>query len=591
MKRKQAKTKPFFDPDEIVTTIHQALWRDFIEAQHVYCLDDSRVLYGFNRQVEEFRKKYTSANGDYDKDQLELAAFDKFKAVNDHMGRVNSMLSDKLVYSHAGGWLVGRSYEEKVHLRARALVRFVLGHFSWEEWFTECMHSGGSSIGVPFTDTSIQKKNTLPMSATESAESVMSHYLNDFDYQMKSAIIRNNYDDNSTSETYVEWFETTNASRATTVEKTDEQRRFICVEPTANMFLQQGLMHMMYKRLKFVGLDVARLPDAHKFLARIGSITGQKSTIDWSSASDTCATELVNWLLSDDWLEAIHKVRTPSTVIGGEEIELNMISSMGNATTFPLETLIFWAYATSVWLTIEGKSNSIFPEWEDLQRCSVFGDDCIVPTSIAEEYISFMEGIGFIVNKEKSYYGSEQFRESCGGDYLDGHDVRPYCVRAPHNTKKSSLEPWLYIVANSLLKKYKMYFGELAYVYEKSLWKVLFKLFRKYHIVIKLVPSDYPDDSGLKLSHDIERFRNHYPMKLSRIDKSEHGTYRFRYCRFTYKINRRRDDGLTYVKWLKKAGSPYVEPRLYTPIRRIGGYVVGVGLSSHWDVPVVKQGA
>jgi len=92
-------------------------------------------------------------------------------------------------------------------------------------------------------------------------------------------------------------------------------------------------------------------------------------------------------------------------------------------------------------------------------KCSVFGDDCIVPTSIAANYITALEGVGFEVNDYKSFYGeTEKFRESCGGDYLAGHAVRPYTVRAPTSQKMSSLEPWLYIIFNSVITKYISHF-------------------------------------------------------------------------------------------------------------------------------------
>lgn len=58
-KKQSKRSKPLFDPTEIVTTIKSALMLDFKQAQHVYCLNDSVTLYAFNRQVDEFSKKFT----------------------------------------------------------------------------------------------------------------------------------------------------------------------------------------------------------------------------------------------------------------------------------------------------------------------------------------------------------------------------------------------------------------------------------------------------------------------------------------------------------------------------------------------------
>jgi len=255
---------------------------------------------------------------------------------------------------------------------------------------------------------------------------------------------------------------------------------------------------------------------------------------------------------------------------------------MGNAVTFPLETLVFWTAGHAVRLNRLG-SNTLFPEWKDLKRVSVFGDDCIISTEDTPEFITLCESIGFIVNEEKSFSGEHPFRESCGGDYLQGYDVRPYNVRSPHNLRKSSLEPWLYIVMNRLLSKYISYFGPRNYVYEKALWLEALKLFRENGLKLKLVPSDFPDDSGLKLRGDHERFLREYPFEVSRVLRGDHNTYMFLFMKFNYKEKHARHDHLRLAEWLKFPPSKKSEPQLYLPVRRKGGYVVAKGISTHLE--------
>jgi len=246
----------------------------------------------------------------------------------------------------------------------------------------------------------------------------------------------------------------------------------------------------------------------------------------------------------------------------------------------PLETLVFWTAGHAVRLNRLG-SNTLFPEWKDLKRVSVFGDDCIVSSDDTREFIQLCESIGFIVNEEKSFSGDHPFRESCGGDYLQGYDVRPYNVRSPHSLAFSSCEPWLYIIANRLLKKYIQYFGPLAYVYDKALWHEIAKLFHENGLQLKLVPHDFPDDSGIKLCGDHERFIREYPFKLSRVLKGDHNTYVFLYCSFKYREKHARSDHLRLAEWLKFPPSRSSEPQLYLPVRRKGGYVVAKGISTH----------
>jgi len=348
-------------------------------------------------------------------------------------------------------------------------------------------------------------------------------------------------------------------------------------------------MRVMYKRLDQVGLDVATLPDRHKLLARESSITCRNATVDWSSASDCVSIELLRRVLPPKWFSLIYCLRSPVTTILGQSTELQMISSMGNAVTFPLETLVFWAYAIATINTLETDTASRLPDWETFSRASVFGDDCILPTLCAAQFIAVMESVGFIVNKEKSFFGTEQFRESCGGDYLEGYDNRPFFLKRPTSTSASALEPWLYIALNTLLSKYKMYFGGVSYLYDKHVFRYSFSLFRKHKLCIKLVPPYFPDDSGLK-SSDILRLSNHYPMKLSRIDRSHHGTYTFRYCSFKYRHKYRLSDDIQYALNLKRPLQSLSKPFKMASKRRNGGYIVAKGISCHWHVPAVQAG-
>lgn len=580
-KRKAANRAPrLFNPSEILTEIEKGLGRDLRRANNVYALNEGSNLY-VSRQISEFRKKFCDPL--VDTKPLEVTTFAKFLRVNDYLGR----LKDGFKIPSQRYLTSDMPYSTKVRIRARGLINHVLSDFSVEEWFQECKHSGGSSIGVSFYDTSPEAKFSFPISATSRVKTLIKSYCQ-WDTSLKDAVILFN-----AAHPVQDAVTIVKGSRATTVEKNDTARRMICVEPTGNMYFQQGLMHMMYKRLATFGLDVQSLPEHHQSLAWINSITCGKATIDWSSASDSVSIELLRELLPPKWFAVIDQVRCTHTLLNGEWVKLNMVSTMGNAVTFPLETLVFWAFAHAVRLT-EERSLTVFPEWEDLLKCSVFGDDCIVPTSIAANYITALEGVGFEVNDDKSFYGeTEKFRESCGGDYLAGHAVRPYTVRAPTSQKMSSLEPWLYIIFNSVITKYISHFGPTNYIYDSHCFKALLSVFAKYQLDIKLVPSFFPDDAGLKISFDLERFSRSYggetEIKFSPIYISKHGSVSFKFCRFQYWEHKAKDDGIRYNMALKKPiQSKYREqPKKLYDIRRKGGYVVGRGLTCHWHVPVI----
>ena len=193
------------------------------------------------------------------------------------------------------------------------------------------------------------------------------------------------------------------------VPKSAKTYRSIVVEPGLNSYLQQGILRHMMARLSQYGIDL-KDQSANQRLARIGSLTGEYATLDLSSASDTISTELVKFLLPSDWYTLLASTRTSSVSYRGTEMSLEKFSSMGNAFTFPLESLIFWA------LTKSACGGAVV---------SVYGDDIICPGVRAEKVITILTTCGFTVNLQKSFW-TGQFRESCGADYYFGIDIRPY---------------------------------------------------------------------------------------------------------------------------------------------------------------------
>jgi hypothetical protein len=538
--------------------------------------EDPRCFYA-DRQKEGFLKKFVPS--DCDQSNLDDLTYEKFRNVNEHMAGFKD-----IVFPDPAMRLTSSThYHDKVLLRARSLMHFVLGTVTIEELFTACKQSGGSSIGVPFVDTSLEAKFRYPISVTAGVKPLVEAYLT-FDQKLAEAI--EDLNRGSTSPR----FAIVDGSRATTVDKTTEIKRMIAVEPTWNMFFQQGLMVILYARMKVVGLDVETLPDLHKELARLASIDGFNATVDWSSASDCMLRELLNWLMPPKWFNLCDRVRSPKMDLQGTMMELNMFSTMGNAVTFPLETLVFWTMAHATILSQNPKTNTLFPEYRVWKSVSVFGDDCILPCHWTPAFLDVMSSVGFIVNDEKSFYDpSGSFRESCGGDYLAGYNVRPISLRAPHSDRLSSLEPWLYIVLNGVVEKWISHFGPLTYVYDKAFFRAVLDLFREHNLEFKVVPSFYPDDSGFRDRGDMVRFLREYlgEVKLAKIRVSKQGTVKFPFCNFQYNESRRKHGGIRFATWLKASLAQYHVPDVsavsdFYKRRRLGGYVVASGLTAHW---------
>lgn len=206
-------------------------------------------------------------------------------------------------------------------------------------------------------------------------------------------------------------------SRLNFVRKNAKTYRSIGVENGLDSMFQIAVGSDIAAKLRKVGIDI-RDQTRNQRLAREGSISGRIATVDLRSASDCLAYELVHELFPIDWACFLSFFRNPE--MDSKELglmRLHMFSSMGNGITFPLQTLIFYALASSC-----------CEDGDDLSHVSVYGDDITIPTHRAELLYEVLNAVGFIVNTEKSYT-TGNFRESCGKDYLSGIDIRPCYVK------------------------------------------------------------------------------------------------------------------------------------------------------------------
>jgi hypothetical protein len=200
-----------------------------------------------------------------------------------------------------------------------------------------------------------------------------------------------------------------------TVPKNSKTDRVIAVEPGLNLWLQKGVGQLIKRRLGFQGIDLTR-QSRNQRLAREGSIyPNAQATVDFSSASDSIAIELVRSLLPPDWFNVLDTCRSHFGVSDSKPRRWAKFSSMGNGFTFELESLIFYAAAA----VICEKAG-----YDVGSSVSVYGDDVIIPRELFDDFSLFSEYLGFKVNLSKSY-ADGHFRESCGSYWYKGVDVQP----------------------------------------------------------------------------------------------------------------------------------------------------------------------
>lgn len=212
------------------------------------------------------------------------------------------------------------------------------------------------------------------------------------------------------------------------VSKNDDISRTICVEPTLNMFYQLGFAAILNRRLMgFAGIDLKTQQFKNRELARIGSWDGSFSTIDLSSASDSISVRMLEASLPRGFLTLLKRYRcTHSRLPDGTLHELGMISTMGNGYTFALQTILFTCVVLAAF-RLSGMAPR-FPRGLEYGNFGVNGDDIVVPTAITPKVLQLLRLLGFVTNKAKTFVEGP-FRESCGGDFFNGRNLRGVYIK------------------------------------------------------------------------------------------------------------------------------------------------------------------
>jgi hypothetical protein len=279
------------------------------------------------------------------------------------------------------------------------------------------------------------------------------------------------------------------------VPKDVRESRTIAVEPSLNMYYQLGLGSILTDRIRsFFGVDLRSQQLWNREAARVGSLPEQVigsnpepkwapgfATIDLKSASDSMGLRLLEWALPPDFYRLLCRLRSrTATLADGSSVELNMVSTMGNGFTFPLQTMLFScvvvAAIKSYGLTPMRPYVQIGPSCSETvkvgfrsdlahfrldtpmpgilgsiprglpEEWGVFGDDIICHPEVAFRVLRLLDLLGFEVNATKSFIQG-RFRESCGSDFFMGRDIRAFYVKEALNNRTS-----LYKALNGFLE-------------------------------------------------------------------------------------------------------------------------------------------
>jgi hypothetical protein len=582
MKTSKKKKAFSFDPANFADQLSSHIASDF----NVEPLDPESWEFLRQAQLSATKKKFQSPNASQiTRSSLAKAAVDKFSSINNHLADFDPRLPNP-------GELRSTRYHPDLErdfrlVRARAFCHSLLGEApDTSELFSACRHGPRTSLGVPYMDSGLSRKWVLPLTATEEVRGLVEMYFS-WDTSLQRAYLTDLKKLSGTLGIHAKALKYVQAARLTTVPKNDSTDRTIAVEPTLNMFFQLGLGNCIVKRLAEASVDLEHLQPVHAESAWRSSLTRVSGTVDFSNASDYISIGLVKFLLPGPWLHLLQMVRTSCVDLPDKtRLTLSCFSTMGNGATFALETIVFLSLAVACLPVDNPRTTLVDADWPE--RVSVFGDDCILPSDCVESFLDLTRSLGMSPNLEKTFWGwKDKFRESCGGDYFAGRNVRPFYLKGPRSLKTSCVRAYLYGVFNLLKTKYILYFGEFTYVYKDALRFVADEIVRCNSELLVVPPSD-PIDAGLHADLDDIRLRRlfsgipHGPLTLD-----QNGSVRYRRLTSATDLSGTYIDSIELWGKLRSAACPAFTKSLPFEVRKGDmGYVVTSGIDpSHAIFP------
>lgn len=335
------------------------------------------------------------------------------------------------------------TYKHLAHIRH--FIQMVLGcDVVLDEFLKALRHGPGASTDKAGNNSIFIRKFVPPIGVSPSASPLFSAVLSTDERWSRSildlwlnAVSKSNMDVLATgvNPCIEQFLKTVDSSKITTVPKDGTIDRTICIEPTANVYMQLAVDRIIRTSLKKFGIDLDT-QTKNQELAMIGSITNELVTIDLAGASDTIALAWLD-LFPKKWATLLSSLRMVQGVLpNGDTIVFHKLSAMGNGYTFVCQSLIYAAMYYAV-LRENGES------WNEYKDFAIYGDDIIIPVKYYSEYSYLLHRLGFKENISKTF-SNGPIRESCGHDYFHGkridrptfknHPKHAYELVIMHNT-------------------------------------------------------------------------------------------------------------------------------------------------------------
>jgi hypothetical protein len=472
-------------------------------------------------QMSNLFKKYRFAKDLYSDGELEVKTFDAY--YSNQVRLAEKQLDRRPV------WL------QAVLGRARSIAREILGPITEDDILDNVQFGKKASIGCPLASAYIDEKLLTREDAYTSTR--IGYEWFEQKVLPKDPMLREIF--GSRQPILVESLD------LQLVPKAWDKLRPITPLTLIDLYRSYGIGKLAEKRLArkirlkdriVPGLDIRRLPARHRRWVKRHSLLMKLATADLSAASDSLVRWLLNAVLPRAWYRAVRSTFFKSMKFGERTFHAMSVLPMGNACTFPIETVVFYSLVRAVQELVGNKG-----------IISVFGDDLIYPTKLHGSIVRVFSALGLVLNKDKTY-ANYPFRESCGEDYYRGVAVRPAQLRESpkRNLSGNALHSHIYKWVNVLLRRW-------SYKQIRGTIDMLLQLINTTGGDILRVPPQFPDQSGLKVEHPSLRltaWAKYAPTKIRFL----HGSRMYDYSYLTLTYGRRWVKAQLPYYWLALSG-------------------------------------
>lgn len=474
------------------------------------------TIFKCDYQLENLFKRYKFEDDVFTQSDLVSASQEKFEATQVRVAQPITM----------------RLYGHLVIQRARGIISSVLGKFDPNEHVESCSFGKRACVGTAYADSYLDIK--LSRVLTGSKDHITWFHDN---VTCKDAVLQRTLCE-SLGTDRSKWYKECDTLKLSLAPKSYKALRSIMPDTLIGSFYTNGLGKIIAKRLRSVGLDISKLQMTHRQLAQTASRDRRLVTADLSAASDSIGLELLRRLLPSKWFAAITYGRIDQVLIDKRTIKLSSVITMGLGHTFPLQTLIFYSLIKAIGELVSNRAVFV----------SVYGDDLIYPRSIHRYVEGVFRDFHLNMNKDKTY-AQDYFRESCGGDYHHGYDVRPYQPEGEHKLLDTDdFVGFLYKLYNGLVLRWDP-------VEIPNTLEYLEGLIILTKGIVFQVPPSFPDESGIKVDRPVTKYF------YSPVNKTTPNySFKFQYLRYVSDVRQLKFLGPYYWECLRTKSSAKPHP-------------------------------